>query len=357
LGYRGEGPQKHWGSGSQLAEQHPGSTSHIPACTSHIPGSTPNRRDPALLIARGHVPEVVSRRLKFLRLFAHWLLTFRHCHVWDDFLNLDAKRADAWLAAYGRYCFEHGRSRLSFAETINAVVDQQRSWRRLLEEAWDVCWVWKGLEASGNNLALPAEIFQALIALALVWNWVDMCLLICVGFLGMLRPGELSRLTFGDLLFVTVNLQPAVFVRICQPKMRRIGPRREHVRIDDGPLILALKKVAAGRCLTDFVLNGTQLDFATHFRQLLVGLDLPYGRGHGLTPASLRAGGATFWYHRFDSTEFVRFRGRWANSRMLEVYIQEVAATSLLQDLPFSVQQRIGRFAAAAAPLLSAFIG
>ncbi|CAK0890055.1 unnamed protein product [Prorocentrum cordatum] len=34
--------------------------------------------------------------------------------------------------------------------------------------------------------------------------------------------------------------------------------------------------------------------------------------------------GATFWYRLTDSPDWVRYRGRWLSSRMLEIYIQEV---------------------------------
>ena len=73
--------------------------------------------------------------------------------------------------------------------------------------------------------------------------------------------------------------------------------------------------------------------------------------GSGLTPASLRAGGATFWYQLTDSTEWVRFRGRWMNTRMLEIYIQEVAATGFMHTLSEDVQTSI-HFVASAAPVL-----
>ena len=51
--------------------------------------------------------------------------------------------------------------------------------------------------------------------------------------------------------------------------MRRIGPRREHVRIDDGPLIAALKVYARGRDPASLLFDGSQLDFASNFRVLL----------------------------------------------------------------------------------------
>ena len=123
---------------------------------------------------------------------------------------------------------------------------------------------------------MPAEVFQALVALSLCWGWTDMALLICIGFLGMLRPGELVSLTSSDLAFVTLHGARVCFVRIRYPKMRRTGPRREHVRLDDVHLAVVLETwcqtLQAGAAL--FV--GTQLDFSCMLRKLVEHLGLPF---------------------------------------------------------------------------------
>ena len=145
------------------------------------------------------------------------------------------------LAAFGRFCFAEHRSHLSYVETINAVTDLRADLRRQQPCAWDLGWVWKGLEASGSNLAMPSEVLQAAVCLSLLWGWDDLALLLLIGFLCMLRPGELCNLLVQDFVFTQVRGADVCFVYIGKPKVRRIGPRREHVRIDDEELILALK--------------------------------------------------------------------------------------------------------------------
>ena len=80
----------------------------------------------------------------------------------------------------------------------------------------------------------------------------------------------------------------------------------------------------------------------------------PVKDGVGLTLASLRPGGATFWYARTDATERVRFRGRWASGRMLGTYIHEVNARSVMPALHPEARQKLQRFASAAPALLAA---
>ena len=82
-------------------------------------------------------------------------------------------------------------------------------------------------------------------------------------------------------------------------------------------------------------------------------LHVPAQQGVGMTPAFLRSGGATFWYHVTDSPDFVRFRGRWANLRMLQVYIQEVAASTFLNNQPEETREHIRAFAEAGPPLFA----
>ena len=75
----------------------------------------------------------------------------------------------------------------------------------------------------------------------------------------------------------------------------------------------------------------------------------------GLTPASMRAGGATFLYQQCDQPEVVRFRGRSSNSRMLEIYIQEITANTFADTLQHDQKLKLLRFAAAAPGLVAAY--
>ena len=70
--------------------------------------------------------------------------------------------------------------------------------------------------------------------------------------------------------------------------------------------------------------------------------------GVGITPASQRAGGLTFWYHVTGDVNFVQWMAGLASRQTLEHYVQEVAALSLLPKLPEHNLARTLRFAAAA---------
>ena len=54
------------------------------------------------------------------------------------FLLLPLETADILLATFGQASFEGRTSCHDFVETINAVVDSQRTWKRATIRAWDV---------------------------------------------------------------------------------------------------------------------------------------------------------------------------------------------------------------------------
>ena len=58
---------------------------------------------------------------------------------------------------------------------------------------------------------------------------------------------------------------------------------------------------------------------------------------------SFRPGGATFYLHMFEDTEFVRRRGRWMSVRSMEIYLQEVATATFQQHLTPAAKSKIER--------------
>ena len=68
--------------------------------------------------------------------------------------------------------------------------------------------------------------------------------------------------------------------------------------------------------------------------------------------SSLRGGGATFLHQAGVPLDMIRWRGRWGSQRTVEIYVQEVAALSVLRDVPLAARLRIALFAARAVPFI-----
>jgi hypothetical protein len=62
---------------------------------------------------------------------------------------------------------------------------------------------------------------------------------------------------------------------------------------------------------------------------------MPYSLG------SLRPGGATYWLAETEDAEFVRRKGRWLSTRVLEIYLQEAAVATYDKKLSSVTKSRI----------------
>ena len=66
----------------------------------------------------------------------------------------------------------------------------------------------------------------------------------------------------------------------------------------------------------------------------------------------LRGGGATALYMDTENAPYVQHVGRWANVKVMEMYLQELSAVTLIPSLPAVSRQRIAALADAASCLM-----
>ena len=66
-----------------------------------------------------------------------------------------------------------------------------------------------------------------------------------------------------------------------------------------------------------------------------------YNGARALELASIRAGAATWIIQRIESGDLLQRRGRWANRKMMDIYIQEVSALMYLMRVPVSSKNKV----------------
>ena len=86
----------------------------------------------------------------------------------------------------------------SYTDAVLAVVDQERSLRRQLTAAWDVAEAWRRVQPSQHRRPMPGSLVLAMVTLATAWGWWGVALLVYLGCVCMLRPAELTALTWTD---------------------------------------------------------------------------------------------------------------------------------------------------------------
>ncbi|CAK0902320.1 unnamed protein product [Prorocentrum cordatum] len=324
-----------------------------------FPGEGPRRQ--ALVHRRGASPAsyrplqplTISRRARYMQDFAQWLgdflrLTFEHLS------EAEPREVAQALAAYCQHMFDSERPLGIYVETINGWIDQHRHLKRQLQLAWDVAWAWKKLVPAYHHRPTPVPVLLAQVSVALLWGWHDVAALLLLGFVAMLRPGELTKLVKEDALLpeALLSTAPRLYARVREPKTRHKAARLQHVRVDDEIAVPLLEAWLARLAPQERLWTGSAAQFRAAHDAVTRFLGISTADGVGLTPASLKAGGATWHFEQWENLPMLQWQGRWQASRTMEIYVQEVAAASLLPELPPQVRERIGLFASIAEPLL-----
>ena len=242
------------------------------------------------------------------------------------------------LCEYGRQLFSAGKPLYHYCETLNALTSARPVIRRSLQQAWDLAFIWGSHEPSEHHVAMPFQILVAVIATAWSWGWSREASLFALAWGALLRIGEIFDAFRGDLILpsdVGFTIDYAL-LKIREPKTRYRSARHQAGKVEQYDLIeivrLGLEKLRPDEPL--WHLSGSTL--RSRLTRILSTLGLPHLPTHvpkALSLASLRPGGATHLISVSESAEMVRRRGRWASFRTMEMYLQEVAASTYLNDI------------------------
>ena len=216
------------------------------------------------------------------------------------------------------------------------------------------CWAnlktWEEQRTSRLRPPLPGPIWIMCLGLARAHSmtesssrlrdmWMVFAALVEVGFLCMLRPGELIKLVHSDLALpgTFVTSQKHAALRVASPKNRRQFGDHQFVLLRHINAIACLERIHKPNC-TDRIWKFSRREFSDRFRQIMNELGVTDCR---FTPASLRPGGATLYYGQGVNIGTLRFMGRWSVEKSLEHYIQLAMATKIVNQLSISSVERL----------------
>ena len=228
--------------------------------------------------------------------------------------------------------------------------------RNRITTAWENLRVWEEQRVSRLRSPLPIPLWGFMIGLARAHaltssvgsfrrEWFTFSLMLEIGVLCMLRPGELCKLKHSDFAlpddFALGQAQAAI--RITAPKNRRHFGAEQFVTLKNPNVICGLRQlldVGSDECFWP----SKPRRFTVLFKQVVNELGLNSLR---LTPGSLRPGGATMYFGMGVNIASLRFMGRWTAERSLEHYIQQAMATQILNRLSPKAIRRLKRLGAA----------
>ena len=212
---------------------------------------------------------------------------------------------------------------------ILAVQTCHRQLKGSLGRAWDCLRAWQLSVPTWSRIPMPLLILRSMFATALLFaldeptvHWYVFAVLLRLGHAGLLRPIELMKLTAEDIRLPQSQWEPQVAVlRLVEPKNKSCLGRYQFTTINDPDLVLWLGWLTQGMIPHARLWPGSQPLFTKYFKRVL--RRLGYER-LGISPASLRPGGATAHFMQHQNIAALRIAGRWRAESSLEHYIQLV---------------------------------
>lgn len=291
---------------------------------------------PPLPKGRPVLPQTSDNRQLLFGQFRDWCFS-NGCNI-DLFLQRATAHVEdinTLLSSYGRRMYEGGRPYGHFAETINAVVQEQPNLRRLLQPSWDVAFAWVRSEPPSHRLALPWQVFLAMVALSLSWGWIMVSGALSLMWGGLLRPGELLASRRSDLLLPldTNYTNSFALLAIEEPKTRYTAARHQCAKIDSEDILRILELSYRGLRPHEKLWPFSGQLLRSRFKQLLAALGLQSTTSKSLELSSLRPGAATWLLTVTENAELTRRRGRWISPKVMEIYVQETSAARFMVAL------------------------
>ena len=304
-------------------------------------------------------PQTRNRRETLLTEFEAWLISSHRITLVSlvDGREVNPEEVANFLVEYGKTLFYGGKSYGRYSETINAVCARRPFLRKTLVSAWDLAFAWVSDEPVVHHPAMPQSILLAFCATAILWGWPTEAAILLLTWCGILRIGEVLNANRKDLVLPR-DSAPGIDYTLLQircPKTRGSAARHQSARVDPCDVNKLLDAVFRNKPRHEKLWTMSPSTLRKRFGSLQKALGLPCEKSGDYRPydlASLRPGGATYLLQKFEDSELVRRRGRWISSRVLEIYLQEVAVATFSQRLPDHVFDRVQRLAAAFPDLL-----
>eukprot|EP00438_Fugacium_kawagutii_P001255 Skav223451 [mRNA] locus=scaffold350:925896:940241:- [translate_table: standard] len=247
-----------------------------------------------------------------------------------------------FLRTYGNWLYQQGQALYLFRHLVVYLQQMFPSERPAVAPAWELLARWESVQPVTHRPPMPRPILEAMTALALSWGWLRWAAVTNLAFFGAMRVGEPLKACRSDLMLpADASLPPdTCFLQVGAPKPGRRGRGRvQHARINDRQAV-ELAVAAFGALEPDALLYPVApATYRRRWDHLLTVLEIP--KRAALTPGGLRGGGACLMYHNSVPVSDILWRMRLRHLATLEFYIQEAAATNIMQKLPRESRDKI----------------
>ena len=294
-----------------------------------------------------------SLRASYFQVFLNWCddLGIDFSAMLDSMTD-NIENINLLLTRYGRELYRVGKTYNQFAETLNELSSRKPQIRRFLSSAWDLGYSWKRSEPSIHHVAMPAMVLLGALSVCISWGWMRLAGSFALMWGGLLRPGELCNATRRDLLLPSDigGTVPFCILSIGEPKTRYSSARHQSAKVDIEDLVAIIGLAFEGLQPSHRLWPYSAQTLRNRLKSVLEVMGLPVSPTSKLKPldlGSFRPGGATHIIQVTEDGDLLQRRGRWANRKMMEIYVQEVSSLLYLKHVDPKARQKVLQLAGA----------
>lgn len=286
-------------------------------------------------------PATVALQSKVHSAFLDWLQAELSLESWTSICRSPHLQV-IFLRSYGNWLYNDGKAMYLFRHLVVFCQQQFPGERHQIQPAWQLLQRWEAVQPGSHRPPLPKVILDAMLCLAMSWNWFRWAAVTAIAFHGACRVGEPLSAQRKDLILPDeAGLSDSVcFLNIAAPKTSRRGRgRTQHTKITDAATV-QLAKTVFSHLRPDEPLYPSTLDsYRRRWGRLLMTLGVPSSAR--LTPGCVRGGGAVHLYHVGTPIANIQWVMRLKVLQTLEHYLQETAALGVLNQLSTGAKSKV----------------
>jgi integrase len=261
------------------------------------------------------------------------------------------------LIRYGQALHDRGAPVSHFRTTLLAVQDRASWLRPSLRPAWKALSKWQVLEPGSPHIPIPRVVTLAIVVLAFLEKQEAFAVTALLMFFALLRPSDALGLRRQHVCLPEDHASDyeVMFLAVLKHKARqaRTGTGAQHATVRDRLLIAVVRRIVAPLEPGDRVYPGTAPQFTRLWKRYCAVLGISAAETDGYTPASCRAGGATWLYSAGMPPGEVQWLLRHDQEKTGRHYIQAAVAAQAAAALPPDALLRVTRLVRALPDLLA----
>ena len=222
------------------------------------------------------------------------------------------------MADYIEFLWEEGEGLARAADTLSGLQDLKPRLRGAFGLSWRLIKTWQRREVPVRAPPFPEGVLHCLCGYFIQMGDAGLALALEVAFYGLLRTGEL--LTVGSHQIEVAPNDACAVLNLGLTKTSQRTGAQDSVTIRVQEVCERLRKWKASVPSRTPLVPMSDYLFRKAFDQGLEALGLSSG---GFRPYSLRRGGATTYFTKHPSMDWLRLMGRWSSDRTVRVYVND----------------------------------